>query len=194
MQLASGGTQETLRAAVIALISSMLSRKQTDLLWMFARRETAHSSFPILPSVKWCCVLTECQIVTGFLAQSQTWIENPDASIPQARCCISTGRAVARGSASFKCVRGARSPPPRRLWSKPHLRFLLRPDASLPPVRLKQCETERGCAVAGGASRSGVSGCEWLFEAARASQPRPEEEKNCVQARAPNGVLHSNQN
>lgn len=81
--------------------------------------------------------------MTGFLAQSQTWIENPDASIPQARCCISTGRAVARGSASFKCVRGARSPPPRRLWSKPHLRFLLRPDASLPPVRLKQCETER---------------------------------------------------
>lgn len=97
---------------------------------MFARRETAHSCLPLLPSVKWCCLLTECQIVTGFLAQSQTWIEK-ETLTPQFHC-ISTGRAVARGSASFKCVRSTRSPPPRRLWSKPHLRVLLRrPSPSL---------------------------------------------------------------
>lgn len=173
---------QTIGAAVIAMISSMFSRNQTDLLWMLReeKRLTPPSS-SFVRKVMLCAHGVSDSDRFSWTKPNMDRKRNPGASIPQDRR-ISTGRAVARGSASFKCVRGARSPPPLRLWSKPHLRFLLRRfSPSLTTKAMWNREREDAQLLAERLSprtaRAGVLSCEWVFEAARASQPCPERKK-----------------
>lgn len=155
---------QTIGAAVIAMISSMFSRNQTDLLWMLReQKQLTPPSSSSVRKVMLCAHGVSDSDRFSWTKPNMDRKRNPGASIPQARC-ISTGRAVARGSASFKCVRGARSPPPLRLLSKPHLRFLLRRlSPSLTTDAMWNRERERGCAVAGGASQS-FHGARWSLE------------------------------
>jgi len=189
VQLASGGTHETLGAAVIAMISSMFSRNQTDLLWMLQEEKqlTPPSSSPVF-KVMLCAHGVSNSDRFSWTKPNMDRKRTADASIPRA-CCISTGRAVARGSASFKCVRGARSFPPLRLWSKtsPTIPPQTPLSLSLPYdwSDVKRRERMRSgwrsvsvlarCVLESRAACEWVS--EWVFEASRAPQPRPGEEK-----------------
>lgn len=173
------------------MISSMFSRNQTDLLWML--REEKQLTPPSSSSVRKVMLCAHGVSDSDRFSWTKPNMDrkrNPGASIPQARC-ISTGRAVARGSASFKCVRGARSPPPLRLWSKPHLRFLLR--RLSPSLTTKAMwNRERGCAVAGGASQSLHGACwslelwvsVWSSSRVSALSWKKKKKKNCAKRQA----------
>lgn len=103
--------------------------------------------------------------MTGFLEQSQTWIEKETQALQSRKLAVSLQDAPLRAAAHPSNVCEARDLL-HLSGCGPNLTYDSSSDAFLPPLRLKRCETEREDAqllaerLSPSTARAGVLSCE----------------------------------